>query len=286
VGLHRHYIDPTIPFAKTVLGPAHGALITSATLRDHRPEEGDELVHTSDNDEETEEASGWAGAQARTGAIHLSAPAVLTAVNSPFDYAGNTRVLIVGDVDKSNLAQVASAYRELFLASSGGGLGLFTAISRLRAVYERIVGPLDEAGLQVMAQHVETLDTGTLIDIFRSEEDSCLLGTDAVRDGVDVPGRSLRLIVFDRVPWPRPDILHRARRKAFGERTYDETLTRLKLKQAYGRLIRKATDKGVFVMLDRALPSRLLSAFPQGVQVSRLGLKEAVMEIRGFLAKG
>jgi ATP-dependent DNA helicase DinG len=286
VGLHRHYIDPTIPFAKTVLGPAHGALITSATLRDHRPEEGDELVHTSDNDEETEEASGWAGAQARTGAIHLSAPAVLTAVNSPFDYAGNTRVLIVGDVDKSNLAQVASAYRELFLASSGGGLGLFTAISRLRAVYERIVGPLDEAGLQVMAQHVETLDTGTLIDIFRSEEDSCLLGTDAVRDGVDVPGRSLRLIVFDRVPWPRPDILHRARRKAFGERVYDETLTRLKLKQAFGRLVRKATDKGVFVMLDRALPSRLLSAFPQGVQVSRLGLKEAVMEIRGFLAKG
>ena len=88
------------------------------------------------------------------------------------------------------------------------------------------------------------------------------------------------------MPWPRPDILHRARRKAFGERTYDETLTRLKLKQAYGRLIRKATDKGVFVMLDRALPSRLLSAFPQGVQVSRLGLKEAVMEIRGFLAKG
>ena len=286
VGLHRHYIDPTVPFAETVLGPAHGALITSATLRDHRPEEGDEPAHVRNNDEDTEKASGWVGAQARTGAVHLSTPAVLTAVNSPFDYAGNTRVLIVGDVDKSNVAQVASAYRELFLASGGGGLGLFTAISRLRAVHERIAGPLDEAGMQVMAQHVEGMDTGTLIDIFRAEEDSCLLGTDAVRDGVDVPGRSLRLIVFDRVPWPRPDILHRARRKAFGARAYDETLTRLKLKQAYGRLIRKATDKGIFVMLDRALPSRLLSAFPQGVQVSRLGLKEAVMEIRGFLAEG
>jgi len=194
-------------------------------------------------------------------------------------------VLIVGDVDKSNLAHVAAAYRELFLASGGGGLGLFTAITRLRAVHERIAATLDEAGIQVMAQHVDTLDTGTLIDIFRAEENTCLLGTDAVRDGIDVSGRSLRLIVFDRVPWPRPDILHRARRKDFGGRAYDETLTRLKLKQAYGRLIRKRTDKGVFVMLDRAMPSRLLSAFPQEVQVSRLGLKEVVMEIRGFLAK-
>jgi len=56
-------------------------------------------------------------------------------------------------------------------------------------------------------------------NIFRGEEQACLLGTDAVRDGVDVPGRSLRLIVFDRVPWPRPDILHRARREAFERAT-------------------------------------------------------------------
>lgn len=41
------------------------------------------------------------------------------------------------------------------------------------------------------------------------------LGADAVRDGVDAPGDSLRLIVFDRVPWPRPDILHKARKSAF-----------------------------------------------------------------------
>ena len=51
-----------------------------------------------------------------------------------------------------------------------------------------------------------------LVDMFRVEENACLLGTDAVRDGVDVPGRSLRLLVFDRVPWPRPSILHRERR--------------------------------------------------------------------------
>lgn len=284
VGLHRHYVDPTLPFAEVVLVPAHGVLITSATLRDQGPPAGDEPAHFREQEDGTQDSFGWAGAQARTGASHLPTPAILSAVDSPFDYAARTRVLVVGDVDKSDMAQVAAAYRELFLASGGGGLGLFTAISRLRAVHERIAAPLDEAGVQVLAQHVDALDTGTLIDIFRAEENCCLLGTDAVRDGVDVPGRSLRLIVFDRVPWPRPDILHRARRKAFGGRPYDETLTRLKLKQAYGRLIRRATDKGVFVMLDRALPSRLLNAFPEGVQPSRVGLKEAVMEIRAFFA--
>lgn len=37
--------------------------------------------------------------------------------------------------------------------------------------------------------------------MFRDDVHSCLLGTDAIRDGVDVPGEALRLIVFDRVPW-------------------------------------------------------------------------------------
>ena len=171
---------------------------------------------------------------------------------------------------------MAAAYRELFKATGGGGLGLFTAISRLRKVHRRIVGPLEEAGLPLLAQHVDPMDTGSLVDIFRAETDTSLLGTDAVRDGVDVPGRSLRLIVFDRVPWPRPDLLHRARRAAFGGRAYDDMMTRLKLKQAYGRLIRGARDRGVFVMLDAMLPSRLATAFPDGVEVRRLGLADAI----------
>ena len=266
VGFYRHWLDPTVPFAEAVLKPAHGVLVTSATLRDRAGESDD-----------------WRSAEVRTGALHLPLPATRASLPSPFDYAARTRILVVTDVRRDDPAQVAAAYRELMLAAGGGGLGLFTAIWRLRAVHKRIAPALAEAGLPLLAQHVDPIDTATLVDIFRADEDSCLLGTDAVRDGVDVPGRSLRLIVFDRVPWPRPDLLHKARRAAFGGQAYDDMITRLRLKQAYGRLLRRADDVGVFVMLDAMLPSRLLTAFPPEAEVRRLGLAEAVAETRAFL---
>jgi len=266
IGFYRHWVDPTVPFISAVALPAQGLLVTSATLTDGRGEE----------------AADWAGAEARTGARHLPS-SLRVRVASPFDYPAQTRILVVTDIDKRDPDQVAAAYRALFLASGGGALGIFTAIERLRAVHRRIAADLDSAGLPLLAQHIDGLSTNTLVDIFRAEEDACLLGTDAVRDGVDVPGRSLRLIVFDRVPWPRPTILHRARKAAFGGTDYDDGLTRLRLKQAFGRLIRRATDRGVFVLLDRALPSRLAGAFPDGVALQRTGLADAVALTRDFL---
>lgn len=286
VGMYRHYLDPTEPFVNAVIKPAHGAVITSATLRDSLG------LAAPANDESQNALADWTSAEARTGTSHLLAPAMHAAMASPFDYAQATRVLIVRDVKRDDPDQVASAYRELFLAAGGGALGLFTAIGRLRATYQRIAPSLEEAGLPLYAQHVGGMDAATLVDIFRAEEHSCLLGTDAVRDGVDVPGRSLRLIVFDRVPWPRPDILHRARKAAWKEKlggganAYDDMLARLRLKQAYGRLIRRADDRGVFVMLDSRLPSRLLGAFPAGVSIERTGLAEAIAGVKAFLGDG
>ncbi|WP_299442123.1 ATP-dependent DNA helicase [uncultured Rhodospira sp.] len=265
VGLHRHWVDPTVPFAEAVASRAHGFVVTSATLRD------------GSGDAEAD----WHAAERRTGAVHLP-HAVRAAVPSPFDYPTQTRVLVVTDVRKDTLDRVAAAYRELFLAARGGALGLFTAIGRLRAVHRHIAADMEAADLPLFAQHVDGIDPATLVDMFRAEENACLLGTDAMRDGVDVPGRSLRLIVFDRVPWPRPDILHKARRAHFGDRAYDDMITRLRLKQAFGRLVRRADDRGAFVLLDPMMPSRLAGAFPDGVSIERVGLAEAV-EIVGTM---
>jgi ATP-dependent DNA helicase DinG len=263
VGLYRHYIDPMQPFAASVRPHIQGMAVTSATLRD--------------------EGKNWDTAIKRTGAQFLNPEPHMVGYESPFDYGAQTKVFIINDVRKDDLDQVAGAYRALFEASGGGGLGLFTAIQRLRAVQERIALPLEEAGITLYSQHVDAVDNGTLVDMFRDDIHACLLGTDAVRDGVDVPGDSLRLIVFDRVPWPRPTILHKARRKEFGGREYDEMFTRLKLKQAFGRLIRRSTDKGVFVMLDPMLPSRLQTAFPSEVKVEKTGLADVATAIKAFI---
>ena len=154
-------------------------------------------------------------------------------------------------------------------AAGGGGLGLFTAIRRLRAVYPALAARLESAGLPLDAQHIDQMNLQTLLAMFREDPESCLLGTDAVRDGIDVPGAALRLIVFDRMPWPRGDILFAARAAWQGRDHWTERQTRLRLRQAFGRLIRRQTDRGVFVMLDSRLPTRLTSAFPPGVEIER-----------------
>ncbi|MDN3565833.1 ATP-dependent DNA helicase [Paeniroseomonas aquatica] len=274
-GLHRHWLDPTTPFALNVAAPAHGLLITSATLRDASLAEDQEAA--------------WVAAEARTGASHLAMPAIRAAVASPFNYAANTRAFVVTDVDKARSGQVAAAMQALFQASGGGGLGLFTAIRRLRDSFRHMAPNLEASGIPLYAQHMDAMDNATLVDVFRAEENSCLLGTDAMRDGVDVPGRSLRLLVFDRVPWPRPSILHRERRihlSGGDPKGYDDALARHRLRQAFGRLIRRADDKGVFVLLDRSCPSRLLAGLPEGVSIRRTGLAEVVAETRSFLAEG
>jgi ATP-dependent DNA helicase DinG len=104
---------------------------------------------------------------------------------------------------------------------------------------------------------------------------------------VDVPGESLRLVVMERVPWPRPTVLHAARRMAAlrqaqdtrGGSAYDDRVVRARLAQAFGRLIRRQGDSGVFVILSAAMPSRLLKAFPPGVPVSRVPLDQAIARV-------
>lgn len=259
IGLQRRWLDPTRPLAKAVIEPAHGVLVTSATLRG-----GEEH---------------WEVANARTGAAHLPAAPAHFHAASPFDYASAAEVLVVTDVKQGDLAALANAYARLITAAGGGTLGLFTAIARLKAVQARIADRLAREQLPLLAQHVDPIDTGTLVDMFRADPRASLLGTDALRDGVDVPGESLRLVVMERVPWPRPTVLHAARRLAGGGSAYDDRVVKARLAQAFGRLVRRQGDRGTFVMLSAACPSRLLTAFPPGVKVSRVTLEEAVERV-------
>jgi ATP-dependent DNA helicase DinG len=270
IAIERRWLDPTKPLAAAVLAPADGVLVTSATLRG---------------------GEDWPAADARTGAAHLPLPAQHFEAESPFDYARCSEVLIVTDIKHGDIPALSGAYARLIEAAGGGTLGLFTAIQRLKAVHSRIADRLARAGLPLLAQHVDPIDAGTLVDIFRDDPRASLLGTDALRDGVDVPGESLRLVVMERVPWPRPTVLHAARRMAAlrrgqderGGSAYDDRVVRARLAQAFGRLIRRQGDCGTFVILSAAMPSRLLKAFPAAVPIHRIPLDEAIARVgQGF----
>ncbi len=268
IGMTRCALDPSKDFAEKVLAQTKTALITSASLTPLRPTD-------SDKQEDNYDWVTW-----RTGAKHLPQQAKFIYAPSPFDYATQAKMLVITDIEKNNRAK-AEAMAALFCASKGGGLGLWTSIRRLKQAHGLIARKLKEQGLQLLAQH-HGLGLATLIDIFREDENACLLGTDALRDGMDVPGRALRLIAFDKMPWAKPDILHKERRKLFKQGFYDDMIVASRLQQAFGRLIRKHNDRGVFVLLDNRFPSRLKPIFPAHLSIERVPLKEALVQIESF----
>lgn len=273
-GVYRHWLDPGQPFAEVVLNSARSVTITSATLTDRSQRE--------------EDSADWQAARRGIGAQHTQLALQQHRFASPYDFARSARVYIITDVSKTDASARAHAYQRLMIASGGGTVALFTAIERLRRMREKLLAPLSEAGIALLAQHVDRLSVASLIALYRARQEAgepaCLLGTDALRDGVDIPGEALRMMILDRTPWPRPSLLHKARREAFGGRLYDAQLTRMRLKQAFGRLIRSETDRGIFVCLDAAIPSDLLSAFPEDVPIERLTLDEAIGRIQDFMA--
>ena len=84
-----------------------------------------------------------------------------------------------------------------------------------------------------------------------------MFATAGLFHGIDVPGRALSLVTIDRLPFPRPDEpLLKARREQLGPaafREIDLPRAATMLAQAGGRLIRNASDRGVFAVLDPRL---------------------------------
>ena len=269
VRIRRHLLNPAAAFGERILKRAEGAVLTSAGLRD-------------DSHAETADRGAWTAAEFRTGVHVLTSPALRAAFPSPFDYGARVQLLILSGARRMIRADADYGHLmgELFTAAGGGGLGIFTSIRRLRGAYPAAAARLRAQGIDLYAQHVDAGDVSIPADMFRHDPDSCLLGTDAVRDGLDVPGRALRLVVCDRVPYPRPTFLHLARRAAFGGRAYDRMIIRGKLKQAFGRLMRRESDRGAFVILDDRCDDGLWSWLPHGVQVQRLGFEEMVQSVR------
>ena len=179
-------------------------------------------------------------------------------------------------MDRDNADAVAAAYRELFLAAGGGGLGRLRRF-RVFAPFMKGSSKLDERGDPAHAQHVDAMDIGTLVDIFPPTTRLASwrrrgAGRSTQGGEPEADCRSGALAPAGYSSQGPPQGLWR--------KLYDERLVRLKIVRWYGRLIRRAEDRGVFVMLDRRMPSALEPPFRRGASVSH-GLK-AALELRAF----
>jgi ATP-dependent DNA helicase DinG len=151
----------------------------------------------------------------------------------------------------------------LVTAAGGRTLGLFSSMRAAKQAAEALRAQLD---LPILCQGDDA--TGLLVQQFAQDEPTCLFGTLSLWQGVDVPGRSLSLVVVDRIPFPRPDDpLSSARQRAVAARggngflTVAATHAALLLAQGTGRLLRSTEDRGVVAILDPRLATARYAAF-------------------------
>jgi len=141
-------------------------------------------------------------------------------------------------------------------AAGGRTLGLFSSRRSAIEAADAIRGRL--SGITVLCQGDDIVPT--LVRKFAEDENSCLFGTLSLWQGVDVPGDSCQLVVIEKLPFPRPDDpLASARQRAVeraggnGFMTVAATHAALLLAQGAGRLVRRASDRGVVAVLDPRL---------------------------------
>jgi ATP-dependent DNA helicase DinG len=152
---------------------------------------------------------------------------------------------------------------ELVTAAGGGALGLFSSMRAAKQATEALRPRLEQP---ILCQGDDA--TGLLVKKFAEDDATCLFGTLSLWQGVDVPGRSLRLVLIDRIPFPRPDDpLVSARQRAVDARggngflTVSATHAALLLAQGAGRLLRGMDDRGVVAILDSRLATARYGGF-------------------------
>jgi DNA polymerase-3 subunit epsilon/ATP-dependent DNA helicase DinG len=205
------------------------------------------------------------------------------AVGSPFDYRRSTLLYLVSDIPEPNQPGYQRALEQAIIdvATTLGGrtLVLFTSNKHLSDTAEAIESALSRQGITTLAQ-TSGGSRQQLLDQFRREDSrSVLLGTRSFWEGVDVPGPALEGLIIARLPFDVPsDPVFAARSETYENAFFEYSIPEavLRFRQGFGRLIRRVTDEGVVVVLDKRVLSKrygelFIEALPECTVIRQRG---------------
>ena len=191
------------------------------------------------------------------------------AVGSPFDYENSTLLYLSTDIPEPNQPgyqrYVEDAIVDVARTLNGRTMVLFTSYAQLRQTAAAVEGLLAASGIETLVQ-AQGVSRQQLLNRFKDlESHSVLLGTRSFWEGVDVPGPALQALVIPRLPFDVPsDPIFAARSETFESPFYEYSIPEavLRFRQGFGRLIRRKSDQGVVIVLDkRVLTKRYGQSF-------------------------
>lgn len=231
-------------------------------------------------------ARGRLGALADTGEL---------VVPSPFDFEARAALYIAEDLPEPSAANTnafeeacAKRARELADVTGGGAFVLCTSNRAMRAIYHQMSKIQHDGGRSGPLLIQGEAPKHVLLDRFRTAGDAILVATMSFWEGVDVPGRALRLVIIDKIPFAVPTEPVVAARSAKIEAEggnpftqYSVPAAAITLKQGFGRLIRTKKDAGIVALLDRRAVKRgygraLLESLPPARRLRK------IEEVRDF----
>ena len=217
-------------------------------------------------------------------------------LGSPFDFLGQALTVVASDLpaydDADYDAAMTALCADLGLRLGGRTLVLFTGYSPLRAVHAQLRSRLEPTGIAVLGQGLDGTRRQVLAG-FMENPRTLLLGTSSFWEGVDIPGDALRCVVIAKLPFPVPtDPLVQARgaglRDPFAEYALPQAV--LRLKQGFGRVIRRGDDRGAVVLCDSRIASReygqtFLAALPEA-RIAREPVASIPAVVQAFVRDG
>ncbi|MCL2792409.1 MAG: helicase c2 [Spirochaetaceae bacterium] len=181
---------------------------------------------------------------------------------SPFDYAKYVMLTVPTDIkdpsDNLYTEELSVFIKNMVITADGGALILFTSYSMLMEVYNIIKEDITKTGITILRQG--EFDRFKIQKIFNEDKRSILLATDSFWEGIDSPGETLKMVIICRLPFKVPsdpviksriDKIEKQGGNSFKDYLLPEAV--IKLKQGFGRLMRRKDDTGIVVITDNRI---------------------------------